>query len=123
MTVPELDKIALSFRRKNETVRKRVADAVSFLKSDKEALGMFFELAELLRGIQDMRRLLGPENDMFKEFAVPADRRGVEICGRLIGKTSENTSLFIAMSDMAMAYANRGRKPERPERKIRHKEK
>ena len=59
-----------------------------------------------------MRRLLGPKNDMFKEFAVPAGKRGVEICGSLMRKTSKDRSLFVAMSDMAIAYAARGENPK-----------
>lgn len=119
MTEEELDKTAAAFvrdRRLTETARKRYAPAVSFLKSDPDALRLFFELADVLRDVGDMRRLLGTDNEMFQELAVPAAKRGVDAFKSLTAKVRDK-NILIALSDIAMSYANRGRKPERPERK------
>lgn len=123
MTEEELDKTAAALvrdRHLTETARKRYAPAVSFLKSDPEALKLFFELADVLRDVGDMRRLLGTENEMFQELAVPATKRGTDAFKSLTAKVRDK-NILIALSDIAMSYANRGRKPEMPKRKIRHK--
>ena len=122
MTEKDLDRIAASLSKDagaTETVRKRIARTVSYLKSDRESMDMLFELARLLRDIGDMRRLLGTDNEMFQELAVPASRRGVELSSALIGKAAKDKELFIAMSDIAIAFANRGRKAEKPKRRIK----
>lgn len=123
MTEEELDRTAAALAgddRLADTARKRLAPAVSFLKSDPDALRLFFELAEVLRDVGDMRRLLGTDNEMFQELAVPAVKRGTDAFKSLTAKTRDK-NLLIALSDIAMSYANRGRKPERPKRKIRRK--
>lgn len=122
MTEEELDKIAAALarsRRLTDTARKRYAPAVSFLKSDPDALKLFFELAGILRDIGDMRRLLGTENEMFQELAVPAAKRGTDAFSGLMRAGNEDKNLAIALSGIAMSYANRGRKPGRPKRKIK----
>lgn len=122
MTEEELDKTAAALargRRLTETARKRYAPAVSFLKSDPDAFKLFSELADILRDVGDMRRLLGTENEMFQELAGPASKRGTDAFKSLTAKTRDK-NILIALSDIAMSYANRGRRPERPKRKIRH---
>ena len=122
MTEKDLDRIAASLSKNagaTETVRKRIAQTVSYLKSDRKSMDMLFELAQLLRDIDDLRRLLGTDNEMFQELAGPASRHGIELSKSLIGKAAKDKELFIAMSDIAMAYANRGRKRERPKRRIK----
>ena len=121
MTEKELDKTALTLardRRLTETARKRYSSAISFLKSDSDALRLFFELADILRDVGDMRRLLGTDNEMFQELAGPATKRGAGVFKSLTAKISDKNTL-IALSDIAMSYANRGRKPERSKRKIK----
>jgi hypothetical protein len=119
MTEEELDKTAAALKRGNAD-GKRVDRAVSFLKSDPEALAAFFVLADALRDVGDMRRLLGTENEMFQELAVPATKRGADAFKSLTVKVHDK-NILIALSDIAMSFANRGRKPEMPKRKIRHK--
>lgn len=121
MTEEDLDKAAAVLargRRLTETARKRYAPAVSFLKSDPEALKLFFELADVLRDVGDMRRLLGTDNEMFQELAVPATKHGTDAFKSLTAKVRDK-NILIALSDIAMSYANRGRKSERPKRKIK----
>ena len=123
MTEKDLDKTALALardRRLTETARKRYAPAVSFLKSDPDALRLFFELADVLRDVGDMRRLLGTDNEMFQELAGPATKRGADAFKSLAARIRDK-NILIALSDIAMSFADRGRKPERPKRKIRHK--
>lgn len=124
MTEEELDKTAAALardRRTTDTARKRYAPAVSFLKSDPEALKLFFELADILRDVGDMRRLLGTDNEMFQELAGPATKRGTDAFKSLTAKVCDK-NILIALSDIAMSYANRGRKTGKPKRKIRRKE-
>lgn len=121
MTEKELDKTALTLardRRLTETARKRYAPAVSFLKSDPDALRLFFELADILRDVGDMRRLLGTDNEMFQELAGPATKRGADVFKSLTAKIQDK-NILIALSDIAMSYANRGRKSEKPKHKIK----
>lgn len=121
MTEEELDKTAAALARGcrlTETARKRYAPAVSFLKSDPEALKLFFELADILRDVGDMRQLLGTDNEMFQELAGPATKRGTDAFKSLTAKISDK-NILIAISDIAMSYANRGRKRERPKHKYR----
>lgn len=121
MTEDELDKTAAALvrdRRLTDTARKRFAPAVSFLKSDPDALRLFSELADVLRDVGDMRRLLGTENEMFQELAVPATKRGTDAFKSLAAKIRDK-NILIALSDIAMSFANRGRKPERPKRTIK----
>lgn len=124
MTEKDLDRIAASLSKNAgvETVRKRIVRTVSYLKSDRKSMDMLFELARLLRDIDDLRRLLGTDNEMFQELAGPASKRGIELSSALIGKVAKDKELFIAMSDIAMAFANRGRKREKPKHRIKHKE-
>lgn len=121
MTEKELDETAAALardRRLAETARNRHAQAVSFLKSDQGALRLFSELADALRDVGDMRRLLGEGNEMFRELAAPAMKRGTDAFLSLTAKVRDR-NILIALSDIAMAYANRGRKPERPKRRIK----
>lgn len=121
MTEKELDKTAAALvrdRRLTETARKRYAPAVSFLKSDQAALASFSEMADALRDIYDMKRLLGTGNELFQEIAQPASKRGTDAFKSLTAKTHDK-NILIALSDIAISYANRGRKPERPKRKIK----
>lgn len=121
MTEEELDKAAAAVagdRRMTETARKRYAPAVTSLKSDPDALRLFFELADALRDICDMKRLLGAENEMFQELAAPAAKRGMDAFRSLTAGIRDK-NVMIALSDIAMSYANRGRKAERPKRKIK----
>lgn len=118
MTEEELDKAAASLgrdRRLTGTARKRYAPAASFLKSDPDALGLFFELADILRNVGDMRRLLGTDNEMFQELAGPATKRGIDAFKSLMTKIHDK-NILIALSDIAMSYANRGRNPGKPKR-------
>jgi len=122
MTEEELDKTAQALardRNRTEMARKRFAPAVSFLRSDQDALKLFFELADVLRDVGDMRRLLGTDNEMFQELAVPTTKRGADAFLSLTAKVHDK-NILIALSDIAMSYANRGRKPRTPKRKIRH---
>lgn len=121
MTEEELDKAAAALardRRLTETARRRYAPAVSSLKSDPDALRLFFELADVLRDICDMKRLLGTENEMFQELAVPAAKRGTDALRSLTAGIRDK-NVLIALSDVAMSYANRGRKAGRPKRRIK----
>ena len=121
MTEEELDKTAGAFacdRRLTDAARRRYARAVSFLKSDPNALRLFLELADILRDVGDMRRLLGTDNEMFQELAGPATKRGTDMFKSLTARVRDK-NIMIAMSDIAMSYANRGRKPERPKRIIK----
>lgn len=121
MTEKDLDRIAASLSKDagvTETARKRIARTVSFLKSDPEALKLFFELADILRDVGDMRRLLGTENEMFQELAGPATKRGTDAFKSLTDKIRYK-NILIAMSDIAMAFANRGRKTEKSKHKIK----
>ena len=121
MTEEELDKTAGELAgggRLTEAARMRYARAVSFLKSDPNALRLFLELAEILRDVGDMRRLLGTDNEMFQELAGPATKRGTDAFKSLTAKVRDK-NILIALSDIAMSYANRGRKPERPKRTIK----
>ena len=121
MTEEELDKTAGELAgggRLTDAAGSRYARAVSFLKSDPNALRLFFELADVLRDVGDMRRLLGTDNEMFQELAGPAAKRGTDaVKSRAAGVRDKN--VLIALSDIAMSYANRGRKPERPKRIIK----
>lgn len=122
MTEEDLNKAAAALardRRMTETARKRYAPAVASLKSDPETLKLFFELADVLRDICDMKRLLGTKNEMFQELAAPAAKRGTDAF-RALTAGIRDKNVLIALSDIAMSYANRGRKPGRPKRKIRH---
>lgn len=94
-----------------ETARKRFAPAAAFLKSDPGALRDFFELADILRDMTDMKRLLGTDNEMFKTLAAPASQRGIELFRGLSGRTKRNREMFVAIADIAEAYARRGEKP------------
>lgn len=121
MTEKDLDKTALILTRDRhltETARKRYASAISFLKSDPDALRLFFELADILRDVSDMRQLLGTDNEMFQELAGPATKRGADVFKSLMTKIHDK-NILIALSDIAMSYANRGRKREKPKRKIK----
>lgn len=121
MTEKDLDKTALTLTRDRhltETVRKRYASAISFLKSDPDALRLFFELADILRDVSDMRQLLGTDNEMFQELAGPATKRGADVFKLLMTKIHDK-NILIALSDIAMSYANRGRKREKSKRKIK----
>ena len=121
MTEKDLDKTAAALardRRLTEKARNRYASAVSFLKSDQDTLKLFFELADVLRDVGDMRNLLGTDNEMFQELAGPAAKRGTDAFKSLTAKVQDK-NILIALSDIAMSYANRGRKPERPKRKIK----
>lgn len=121
MTEKDLDKTAAALardRRLTEKARNRYASAVSFLKSDQNALKLFFELADVLRDVGDMRNLLGTDNEMFQELAGPAAKRGTDAFKSLTAKIQDK-NILIALSDIAMSYANRGRKIERPKRKIK----
>lgn len=121
MTAEELDKIAEKLSREpslTKTARTRIQPAASFLKSDPEALKLFFELADVLRDVGDMRRLLGTDNEMFQELAVPAVKRGTDAFKSLTAKVRDK-NILIALSDIAMSYANRGRKPKKPKRTIK----
>lgn len=121
MTEEELDKTAAALardRRTTDTAGKRYAPAVSFLKSDPDALKLFFELAEILRDVGDMRRLLGTDNEMFQELAAPATKRGTDAFMSLTARTRDK-NILIALSDIAMSYANRGRKARQPLRIIK----
>ena len=115
MTEEELDKIAAALaraRRLTEKARNRYVPAISFLKSDQGTLKLFFELADILRDIGDMRHLLGMDNEMFQELAGPAAKRGTDVFKSLTTKVQDK-NIMIALSDIAMSYANRGRKTER----------
>ena len=121
MTEEELDKTAGELAgggRLTDAARRRYAQAVSFLKSDPNALRLFFELADVLRDVGDMRRLLGTDNEMFQELAGPAAKRGTDAFKSLTAGVRDK-NVLIALSDIAMSYANRGRKPERPKRIIK----
>ena len=121
MTEEELDKTAGELAgggRLTDAARSRYARAVSFLKSDPNALRLFFELADVLRDVGDMRRLLGTDNEMFQELAGPAAKRGTDAFKSLTAGVRDK-NVLIALSDIAMSYANRGRKPERPKRTIK----
>ena len=121
MTEEELDKTAGELAggsRLTGAARRRYAQAVSFLKSDPNALRLFLELADILRDVGDMRRLLGTDNEMFQELAGPATKRGTDAFKSLTARVRDK-NIMIALSDIAMSYANRGRKPERPKRIIK----
>ena len=121
MTEEELDKTAGELAgggRLTDAARRRYARAVSFLKSDPNALRLFLELADILRDVGDMRRLLGTDNEMFQELAGPAAKRGTDAFKSLTAGVRDK-NILIALSDIAMSYANRGRKPERPKRTIK----
>ena len=121
MTEEELAKITAALTRDRhltEKARNRYASAISFLKSDQDALRLFFELADVLRDVGDMRNLLGTDNEMFQELAGPAAKRGTDAFKSLTAKVRDK-NILIALSDIAMSYANRGRKPERPKRIIK----
>ena len=121
MTEKDLDKTAAALasdRHRTEKARNRYALAISFLKSDQDALKLFFELADILRDVGDMRNLLGTDNEMFQELAGPAAKRGTDAFKSLTAKVQDK-NILIALSDIAMSYANRGRKAERPKRKIK----
>ena len=121
MTEEELDKITAALtsdRHRTEKARNRYASAVSFLKSDQDTLKLFFELADVLRDVGDMRNLLGTDNEMFQELAGPAAKRGTDAFKSLTAKIQDK-NILIALSDIAMSYANRGRKTERQKRKIK----
>ena len=121
MTEEELDKIAAALtrdRHRTEKARNRYAPAISFLKSDQDALRLFFELADVLRDVGDMRNLLGTDNEMFQELAGPAAKQGTDVFKSLTAKVRDK-NILIALSDIAMSYANRGRKTERQKRKIK----
>ena len=121
MTEEELDKTAGELAgggRLTDAAGRRYAQAVSFLKSDPNALRLFFELADVLRDVGDMRRLLGTDNEMFQELAGPAAKRGTDAFKSLTAGVRDK-NVLIALSDIAMSYANRGRKPERPKRIIK----
>ena len=121
MTEEELDKTAGELAggsRLTDAARRRYAQAVSFLKSDPNALGLFLELADILRDVGDMRRLLGTDNEMFQELAGPATKRGTDAFKSLTAGVRDK-NILIALSDIAMSYANRGRKPERSKRTIK----
>lgn len=130
MTEEDLDGIAASLSKDadaTETVRKRIARTVSYLKSDPEALKLFFELADVLRDVGDMKRLLGTDNEMFQELAVPATKRGIDAFKSLTARVRNKnilialSDILIALSDIAMAFANRGRKPVRRKRNGKEK--
>ena len=121
MTEKDLDKTAAALasdRHLTEKARNRYASTISFLKSDQDTLKLFFELADILRDVGDMRNLLGTDNEMFQELAGPAAKRGTDAFKSLTAKVQDK-NILIALSDIAMSYANRGRKPERPKRKIK----
>ena len=121
MTEEELDKTAGELAgggRLTDAAKRRYARAVSFLKSDPNALRLFLELADILRDVGDMRRLLGTDNEMFQELAGPATKRGTDAFKSLTAGVRDK-NILIALSDIAMSYANRGRKPERPKRTIK----
>ena len=121
MTEEELDKITAALTSDHhltEKARSRYAPAISFLKSDQDALKLFFELADILRDVGDMRNLLGTDNEMFQELAGLAAKRGTDAFKSLTAKVQDK-NILIALSDIAMSYANRGRKTERPKRKIK----
>ena len=121
MTEEELDKTAGELAggsRLTDTARRRYAQAVSFLKSDPNALRLFLELADVLRDVGDMRNLLGTDNEMFQELAGPAAKRGTDAFKSLTAKVRDK-NILIALSDIAMSYANRGRKPRKIRRIIK----
>ena len=121
MTEEELDKTAGELAgdsRLTDATRRRYARAVSFLKSDPNALRLFLELADILRDVGDMRRLLGTDNEMFQELAGPATKRGTDMFKSLTAKVRDK-NILIALSDIAMSYANRGRKPRKIRRIIK----
>ena len=121
MTEEELDKITAALTSDphlTEKARNRYASTISFLKSDRDALKLFFELADVLRDVGDMRNLLGTDNEMFQELAGLAAKRGTDAFKSLTAKVQDK-NILIALSDIAMSYANRGRKPERPKRIIK----
>ena len=121
MTEKDLDKTAAALasdRRLTEKARNRYASAVSFLKSDPNALRLFLELADILRDVGDMRRLLGTDNEMFQELAGPATKRGTDMFKSLTARVRDK-NILIALSDIAMSYANRGRKPRKIRRIIK----
>lgn len=123
MTVEELDKIAEKLSREpglTETARARIQPAVSFLKSDPAAFASFSEMADALRDIYDMKRLLGTGNELFQEIAQPASKRGTDAFRSLTAKTRDK-NILIALSDIAISYANRGRKPGRPKRAAKNR--
>ena len=121
MTEEELDKttaVLACDRHLTEKARNRYVLAISFLKSDQGTLKLFFELADILRDVSDMRRLLGTDNEMFQELAGPAAKRGTDVFKSLTTKVQDK-NIMIALSDIAMSYANRGRKTERSKCKIK----
>ena len=121
MTEEELDKTTAALacdRRLTEKARNRYALAISFLKSDRDAHKLFFELADVLRDVSDMRRLLGTDNEMFQELAGPATKRGTDMFKSLTARVRDK-NILIALSDIVMSYANRGRKPRKIRRIIK----
>ena len=121
MTEKDLDKTVAALARDRsltEKARNRYAPAISFLKSDQDALRLFFELADILRDVGDMRRLLGTDNEMFQELAGPATKRGTDMFKSLTAKVRDK-NILIALSDIAMSYASRGRKPRKIRRIIK----
>lgn len=121
MTAEELDEIAEKLSRETgttETARARIRPAVSFLKSDPAAFASFSEMAGALRDICDMKRLLGTENEMFQEIAWPASKLGTDAFKSLAARIRDK-DVLIALSDIAMSYANRGRKPKKPKRTMK----
>jgi len=112
MTEEDLDRMAVLCGKDGEDspyIAKAAdfAEAVDFLKSDREAMNMFMEMAQLLRDVRDMRNLLGESNEMFREFAEPACQYGIKISGRLIEKTKKRDKVFPAMAALALAYSRR----------------
>ena len=121
MTEKDLDKTAAALasdRHLTEKARNRYASTISFLKSDQDTLKLFFELADILRDVGDMRNLLGTDNEMFQELAGPAAKRGTDAFKSLTAKVQDK-NILIALSDIAMSYANRGRKPRKIRRIIK----